>query len=97
MCRTALHRAARGGQCLAKHLTTEDLWRAYVTALATEDVFLDGFEFEQGDQVSETCIHWASYRKRGRDCNRPDWLWPDRHGQCRRPVLRSVPDKGGSA
>ena len=54
---TSFHRSAGSGEGLPKYLSTEDLGRADVTALAPKDILLDGLEIEQGYDVCEPVTH----------------------------------------
>ncbi|MNN40902.1 hypothetical protein D3C81_1549930 [compost metagenome] len=51
------HCLAGGGEGLAEHLAAEQLAEAEVLADATEQVFFDGFEAQQGDQFVEHLGH----------------------------------------
>ena len=54
---TAVDGTLRGGQRLTEHLATEDLCAAYITAFATEYVFLDPLQLEQLQEVCEYGMH----------------------------------------
>ncbi len=65
-----LHRLARRRQRLAQHLAAEQLAEAEVLADAAEQVLLDGFEAQQGDQFVEHLGHGVLLSKARRRIGR---------------------------
>jgi hypothetical protein len=51
------HRSPGGDQCLARDLAAEDPLQILFRAAATEEIWLEHFEVEEGDQIVEGLLH----------------------------------------